>query len=490
MRREQNILKELDWTTIAIWFTMVVCGWFSIYAACFDFENYEVFDLSLRHGQQLIWIGVSVIAAIIVLVFDTKFYGNIAPFFYIFMIVVLIVTIFIAPDIKGSHSWIQIGGFRMQPAEFAKYATALALAKYMSTYGYDVRKPGKFWLTMLLIGVPMLIIIGQSETGSALVFAVFILVLYREGLNGAFLVYGALTAIFFVLVIRYNNLPQPDDAVLFEQYGYFIVFLLAVIIGAFQIIKYTGDSIFLKVYISVNVVVWTVCLILKAAIPSLMSYTFISSLSFGISAFMFFLFSVIRRSWIYLFIVLFFAGTVGLCMASDYAFNKVLQPHQQIRIKVVLGLEDDPQGAGYNVRQAKIAIGSGGFFGKGFLNGTQTKLNYVPEQDTDFIFCTIGEEKGFFGATFVIVLYVVFILRLIALAERQRSKFSRIYGYCVASIFFFHFCINIGMVIGILPVIGIPLPFFSYGGSSMLAFTVLLFTFIKLDTKRMDSLAA
>lgn len=490
MRREQNILRELDWTTIVMWLLMVICGWCSIYAACYDYENYGLFDLSLRHGQQFIWIGVSLVAAIIILVFDTKFFGNIAPFFYIFMVLVLIVTIFVAPDVKGSHSWIQIGGFRLQPAEFAKYATALALSKYMSSYGYDIRKPKNFWLTALLVGFPMLIIIAQQETGSALVFAVFILVLYREGLNGGFLIYGALTALFFVLVIRYNNLPQDPDAVLHEQYGYMIVFLLAVATGIFQIIGYTRNSVFLKVYLAVNIAIWTTCLIIKMVKPTLISYTAISTISFVASALMFFLYSVIRRSSTGLLIMLFFIGTAGLCYASDYAFDKVLQPHQQIRIKVVLGLEDDPQGAGYNVRQAKIAIGSGGFTGKGFLNGTQTKLNYVPEQHTDFIFCTIGEEKGFVGTTAVILLYVVFILRLIKLAERQRSNFSRIYGYCVACIFFFHFCINIGMVIGILPVIGIPLPFFSYGGSSMLAFTVLLFTFIKLDTQRMDTLAA
>lgn len=490
MRREQNIFRELDWITIGIWLIMVVCGWFTIYAACFDFENYGVFDLSLRHGQQIIWIGISIVAAVIMLVFDTKFYSNIAPFFYLLMIIVLFVTIFVAPDVKGSHSWIQIGGFRMQPAEFAKYATALALSKYMSSYGYDVRKTKDFWLTALLIGAPMLIIIGQQETGSALVFAVFVLVLYREGLNGDFLIYGALAALFFVLVIRYNNLPQDPDALVLEQTGYTYVFFLAVLTGVFQIVRYTKDSLFLKVYLAVNIGIWVVCLIIKAAMPSKLSYTFISSLSFLTSAILFIFFSFIRRSKAYLLIVLFFVGTAGLCYASDYAFDNVLQPHQQIRIKVVLGLEDDPQGAGYNVRQAKIAIGSGGFAGKGFLNGTQTKLNYVPEQHTDFIFCTIGEEKGFIGTTGVILLYVIFILRLITLAERQRSKFSRIYGYSVACIFFFHFCINIGMVIGILPVIGIPLPFFSYGGSSMLAFTILLFTFIKLDTQRMDTLAA
>lgn len=490
MRREQNILKELDWTTIILWFTMVVCGWFTIYAACYDFENYDIFDLSLRHGQQIVWIGLSMLAAVFMLVLDTKFYGNIAPFFYAFMILLLILTIFIAPDVKGSHSWIQIGGFRFQPAEFAKYATALMLAKYISSYGYDIKKTKNFWYTAMLIGAPMLIIIAQQETGSALVFAVFILVLYREGLNGGFLIYGALTALFFVLVIKYNNIPQSPDAVITEQYGYVIVFIMAVFIGIVQIARYTKDSLFLKIYVAVNVVIWTACLIVKALVPNIISYTLISVVSFSSSALMFLIFSVVRRSKVYLFILAFFIGTAGLCFVSDYAFDKVLQPHQQIRIKVVLGLEDDPQGAGYNVRQAKIAIGSGGLTGKGFLNGTQTKLNYVPEQDTDFIFCTIGEEKGFVGTTAVILLYVVFIMRLLILAERQRSKFSRVFGYCVASIFFFHFCINIGMVIGILPVIGIPLPFFSYGGSSMLAFTVLLFTFIKLDTRRMDTMAA
>lgn len=489
MRREQNILKQLDWTTIGIWFIMVVCGWFTIFAACYDFEHAEVFDMSMRHGQQLRWIGISICAAILVLAIDTKFYGNISVPLYILTLALLVLTIFVASDVRGSHSWIQIGGFRFQPAEIAKYATSLLLAKYMSSYGYNMKRQKDFLLTAIIIVVPMLVIIAQKETGSALVFAVFALVLFREGLNGDFLIYGVLCILFFVLVTRYNNIPPDPSAVVVEHYGYVVVFTLAVLVGLFLIFHYTNDSNMARVYAGVNVSIWVIGLILRFTLPSFMSFTIISYVSFGVSVLMFFIYAFIRRRSIYLLIILFFMGTAGLCFASDYAFNKILQPHQQIRIKVVLGLEDDPQGAGYNVRQAKIAIGSGGFWGKGFLHGTQTKLNYVPEQDTDFIFCTIGEEQGFLGTTAVILMYVFFIGRLIYLAERQRTKFSRIYGYSVASIFFFHFCINIGMVIGLLPVIGIPLPFFSYGGSSLLACTVLLFTFLKLDTRYTDTMA-
>jgi len=490
MKREQNILQSIDWTTVALWGIMVISGWFTIFAACYDYEHAQILDMTLRHGQQLKWIGISSLVAIFILAIDTKFFGNIAIPLYVIMIGLLVVTIFIAPEVKGSHSWIQIGGFRFQPAEFAKYATSLLLAKYMSTYGYNIKNTRNFIVTALIIGLPMLIIVGQQETGSALVFLVFILVLFREGLNADYLIYGALTIIFFVLVIRFNNIEPSPDAIVVEHYGYLIVFTLATLIGLALIIHYTRDALLFKVYAITNVSIWAVGLIVKMIKASLFTYTTISIASFAASALLFIIFAFIRRSKTHLAIILFFIFTAGLCYVSDYAFSKVLQPHQQQRIKVVLGLEDDPQGAGYNVRQAKIAIGSGGFFGKGFLNGTQTKLNYVPEQDTDFIFCTIGEEQGFFGTSIVIVLYLLFIGRVVYLAERQRTKFSRIYGYCVASIFFFHFCINIGMVIGLLPVIGIPLPFYSYGGSSMLAFTILLFTFIKLDTRHTDTMAA
>ncbi len=484
MREDQNILKQLDWTIIIMWFAMIIMGWLTIYAACYDYEHSEIFDIGMRYGQQVIWIAIAIVFAAFVVAIDTRFYTSIAIPLYVLMIGVLILTIFIAPEVKGSHSWIQLGGFRFQPAELAKYATALCLAKYMSTYGYDIKNTKNFLLTAIIIGLPMLIIVAQQETGSALVFAVFILVLFREGLNGDFLIYGALTILFFVLVIKFNNIPISPDAVVDEHYGYMIVFLLAVIIGVFLIFHYTNDVALFKVYVVTTLSIWLLGIVVKLIKYDLISYTLISEVSFAASALLFFIFSIIRRSKVHLRIVMFFICTAVLCFAADYAFNKVLQPHQQIRIKVVMGLEDDPQGAGYNVRQAKIAIGSGGFFGKGFLNGTQTKLNYVPEQDTDFIFCTIGEEMGFVGTTFVILLYVAFIYRLVIMAERQRTAFSRIYGYSVASIFFFHFCINIGMVIGLLPVIGIPLPFFSYGGSSMIAFTILLFTFVKLDSQR------
>ncbi|MCQ2351144.1 MAG: rod shape-determining protein RodA [Paludibacteraceae bacterium] len=489
MRAEQNILKNLDWATIIIWFVMVMAGWLTIYAACYDYEHTRIFDMSMRYGQQLVWIAVASVFAILLIAIDTKFYGSIAIPLYVLMIGLLILTIFVAPEVKGSHSWIQIGGFRFQPAELAKYATALCLAKYMSSYGYNIKNSKNFLVTALIIGLPMLIIIAQQETGSALVFAVFILVLFREGLDGDFLIYGALAILFFVLVIKFNNIPLPPDAPIVEHYGYMIVFIIAVLTGIFLIFHYTGDIPMFNVYAITNASIWVLGIILKLIKADLLSYTLISEVSFAASALLFFIYAIIRRSRVHLRVILFFILTAGLCFAADYAFNNVLQPHQQIRIKVVMGLEDDPQGAGYNVRQAQIAIGSGGLTGKGFLNGTQTKLNYVPEQDTDFIFCTIGEETGFLGTTFIVLLYVVFISRLVYLAERQRTPFSRIYGYSVASIFFFHFCINIGMVIGLLPVIGIPLPFFSYGGSSMIAFTILLFTFIKLDTRHTETMA-
>lgn len=489
MERKVSLIKSLDWITIAIYVVMVAAGWVTIYAACYDLDHPEIFNFSMRHGMQLIWIICAAILAVAVLLIDGKFYNNIAYIFYGLMIVLLIATIFISPNIKGSHSWIKIGTFSIQPAEFAKYATALCLAKFMSSYQFNLHQARNIAIIAAIICIPMLIIIGQSETGSALVFAAFLLVLFREGMDGSFLVFGFLFVVFFILVLRFNNIPlEVGELPTGESYGYIIVYLLAVIASAILIKYYLNDIAFIKLYILLNIVVYFIGGIIHLINVSWLSYTNITLISMIVSILLLVGWSVYKRRKTYFMLSLFLITTIALSYSADYAFNKVLEPHQQIRIKIVLGLEDDPQGAGYNVRQSQIAIGSGGLTGKGFLHGTQTKLNYVPEQDTDFIFCTIGEEQGFAGSFALVSLYVILLIRLIILAERQRSPFSRIYGYSVVSILFFHFCINIGMVIGLVPVIGIPLPFFSYGGSSMWGFTILLFTFIRLDANRMEVL--
>lgn len=488
MQRTSNMFKSLDWVTVAIYFVMIIAGWFTIYAARFDYDHAYVFDFSVRHGMQILWILFALILALSILLIDSKFYSRIAYVFYGAMLLLLVLTIFISPDIKGSHSWIKIGSFSIQPAEFAKYATALCLAKFMSSFRFDLRRPRNYITVAAIIAVPAMIIIAQSETGSALVFSSFLLVLFREGMDGMFLLVGSVAVLFFILVLRYNNLPVDEGVVVNEKYGYIIVFLLAIAIVAALVYYYTRDKGVIKVYAITNGVILLVGATVHFFFPEIVTYTIISLVCIVASIIVLVIMSFVRWRMTFAMLACLLVASVGLAFSVNYAFDQILEPHQQIRIKIVLGLADDPQGAGYNVNQSQIAIGSGGLIGKGFLNGTQTKLDYVPEQDTDFIFCTIGEEMGFLGTFGFIALYVFLLIRLVFLAERQRSPFSRVYGYSVASIFFFHFTINIGMVIGLLPVIGIPLPFFSYGGSSMWGFTILLFTFLRLDANRMEVL--
>lgn len=485
MRQRENVLRMIDWLTIGLYLLLVVFGWFTIYAASYDFDNSSWIDFSARHGKQLIWIAFALVLAVLVLLIDSKFYNNFAYVFYALMIGLLIVTIFVAPDVKGSHSWIRIGSFQIQPAEFAKYATLLCLAKFMSSYQFTIQNKRNLLLSLFIIFLPALIIIAQSETGSALVFFSLLLVLFREGMNGIVLVLGALAVLFFILVLRFNNLPDVGDTS--ELYGFICAFVVACLVAVFFVYLYTRDKICVRALLASGGIIWLVGGIVHYFYPGIL-LTWVAYVQIGITMMMLLGWSFRVRRKAYFMVALFLVATIGLAMTADYAFNKVLAPHQQIRIKIVLGLEDDPQGAGYNVRQSQIAIGSGGVTGKGYLNGTQTKLNYVPEQDTDFIFCTIGEEHGFLGSSLFVIVYAFFMIRLIYIAERQRSAFSRIYGYGLVSIFLFHFFINLGMVTGITPVIGIPLPFISYGGSSLWGFTIMLFTFIRLDANRMEVL--
>lgn len=378
-----------------------------------------IYDMEMNYGKQLMWIGISSFIGLLILLVDEKFFYAFSYPIYIITILLLLAVLAFATTVKGSSSWIEIGGFRMQPAEFAKFGTSLALARYLGGFNIKFKDRKVQYIAGAMIILPMAIILLQNETGSALVFTSFIFMLYREGLPGYFLFIGFMMALLGVLAL---------------------------------------------------------------VIPSL--YLIIS---IGAIAALFTL--IIRRNRQNLLIV---AGVAMFAMAYvssiGYAFENILQPHQKSRINVLLGKEVDLKGAGYNVQQSKIAIGSGGLMGKGFLEGTQNKFRFVPEQSTDFIFCTIGEEYGFIGSTIFIILYLVLLWRILIMAERQRQKFNRIYGYCVASILFFHFAINIGMTLGLLPVIGIPLPFFSYGGSALLSFTILLFIFIRLDANRQNEL--
>lgn len=419
MQNNRSLLANIDWATVLIFLALTFMGWVSIYSAVYDEEYSSIFDMSQRYGKQLMWIVLALVLAFMVMLTDAKFFPAFAFPIYFLILFILIGVLLFGTTISGSKSWFQIGGFALQPSEFAKFGTALALASYLGRLNSDLRNLNTRLVAIGIIMLPALLILAQYDTGSAIVFGVFILVLYREGMSGAVMVIGLMAVVLFLATL------------------------------------YTDQT----------VVIIGLCVL------------------FGIALFFIkrHLLNILKLFGILLIAVVF-------VFSVDYVFNNVLEPHQTTRINVLLGLESDLKGAGYNVNQSKIAIGSGGFFGKGFLNGTQTKYNFVPEQSTDFIFCTVGEEYGFAGSLVVISLYITLLIRLITLAERQRSAFSRIYGYGVASIIFFHFAINIGMTIGLVPVIGIPLPFFSYGGSSLWAFTIMLFVFLRQDAYRLNSI--
>lgn len=418
-RKNKTILHNLDWSVIAIYLVLVFFGWVNIYAAVYDGEHSSILDFTCRYGKQLIWIGTSLLLALFVLILDPKFFSQTAYIFYGIFTLMLVAVLVIGSETKGAKSWFGVGDFGIQPSEFAKAATALALAKVLSSVDADFSQLRTKLTAIIIIAVPMLLILLQNDTGSALVFCSFVLVLFREGLSSYVLIVGAVCVVLFILALLVNKF---------------------VLIG---------------VLLAVSLVAWR--LVRRRA----------------------------HKTKVWLFLGLFVISSLFV-LSVDVAFNNVLGQHQKDRIEVLLGKKDDPKGVGYNVNQSKIAIGSGGLLGKGFLNGTQTKYNFVPEQDTDFIFCTVGEEWGFVGSAATLVLFVVLCVKLVKMAERQRSRFSRIYGYGVAGILFFHYFVNIGMTIGVLPVIGIPLPFLSYGGSSLWSFTLLLFIFIRQDASRLE----
>lgn len=470
----------MDWFTIGIYLMLIVFGWFSICGASYDYSDRDFLDFSTRAGKQFVWIICSFGLGFVLLMLEDTLYDMFAYIIYIGLILLLVVTIFMAPDTKGSRSWLILGPVSLQPAEFAKFATALALAKYMSAYSFTMKNWKNMAMLAFLILLPMVLIILQRETGSALVYVAFFLVLYREGMPGVVLFSGICAVVYFVVGIRFGQTYIADTPTPIGEFAVLSMILLFAggMAWVYQkkwepvrnIIGGAGIALLIAYLISEYVIPFNLVWVQWGLCVVVVGYLFFLSLS--------------ERQLSYFLIGLFAIGSIGFLYSGDYFFNKVLEPHQQIRIKVVLGMEEDLAGAGYNVNQSKIAIGSGGLTGKGFLNGTQTKLKYVPEQDTDFIFCTVGEEEGFIGSTAVLLLFLTLILRLIVLAERQQSAFGRVYGYSVLSIFLFHLFINIGMVLGLTPVIGIPLPFFSYGGSSLWGFTILLFIFLRIDAGR------
>lgn len=484
MRRDDSLINNLDWVTVAIYAILVICGWFCIYGAVYNFEDTAFWSLSERYGKQLVWIGFAFVVATVLLNIDHRLYNFFAYPLYGVGIFLLLVTLVVAPDIKGSRSWLVLGPISLQPAEFVKTVTCLALAKFMSSFGFALRGLRNYATVILIIFLPAAIIILQQETGSALVYLALVIVLYREGMPGIVLFLALCLVIFFIVAIRFGQ--EVITEAYSDSLGVFIVVMLAIVIQLGLLIAYRRN-----VVVSRNILLGTLLVIgLSCLINRYLGVNVrFLYVAYGIvvaSVIYLLWVSISRRRLAYTGVAFFLLASVAYANVANYAFKNVLQPHQQVRIEVALGMKDDPKKAGYNVNQSKIAIGSGGVLGKGFLNGTQTKLKYVPEQDTDFIFCTVGEEHGFVGSLFVLLMFSALLLRLLYLAERQRSDFSRIYGYCVASIIFFHLAINIGMVIGLTPVIGIPLPFFSYGGSSLWGFTILLFIFLRLDASRME----
>lgn len=484
MRQNQNdrglsVFRNIDWITLVLYLLMVGAGVVSIYAASYDFDNASMFSFDEFSGKQVRWIGLGLVLGFVVLLTDARIYETYAYPIYAAMLLLLLITPFIAHDIKGSRSWISLGPMSLQPAEFAKVATALALARLFSAYNFVLNtRAVNYVRALLIIFVPILLILLQNETGSALAYTALILVLYREGMPGIILFAALMAVVIFVVAVKFTTMT-----ILGLTVGHLAVLVLLMLVMTGMSMVYGR-----RLEITRNVFLWFAGVVLLTwllagpcgfHIPGMA--VLIGAIAVGCGYLGAESFRRHRRAL--LVPVLTAVLSVGFMFSVGAAFGS-LQPHQQQRIRVVLGIEEDLRGAGYNVNQSKIAIGSGGFSGKGFLNGTQTKLKYVPEQHTDFIFCTIGEEQGFLGSLGVVALYVAMVLRVLTLAERQPRPFGRVYAYCVASLLIFHFCINIGMVIGLCPVIGIPLPLFSYGGSSLWGFTLLLFILLRIDAAR------
>lgn len=435
MHRKGNILKNLDWFTVLLYVGLMLMGWFNIYSASYNADHSSMFDASQEYGKQFIWIMTACVLAFVIMLFDGDFIRRASPVIYGITTILLVLVLIFGKEVNGAKAWFGFGSFGIQPSEFSKLGISLMLAYYLSQPNIRIADFKTKLIAVGIILLPTLLIMLQPDTGTVLVFTAYILVMYREGLSGNILLLGLLAIVLAVLSLVLKATTLSFFSLELPGHYFLMIFLVLAAVLIF----------------------------------------------FGIKRFMLPRFR--RRN--YMLLIGTVAGSLLFIGTLDQVFENVLEPHQKIRINILLGLAEDPQGAGYNVKQSKTAIGSGGFSGKGYLDGTLTKFKYVPMQSTDFIFCTIGEEWGFLGSTFVIVVFVTLMLRLIFIAERQRSTFTRIYGYSVACIFFMHVLINVGMAIGLAPVIGIPLPFFSYGGSSLWGFTILLFILLRLDTERL-----
>jgi rod shape determining protein RodA len=470
VERSNNILARLDWVTVMLWLVMMIMGWLNIYAAVYNEQHTSIFDMSQRYGKQLIFIIAAIVLAVMVMVTDNKFWFFFAWFIYGFFILMLILVLIIGKEINGAKAWFGVGAFSIQPSEFAKFATGLALASYLNSKRQMLGAREVLAATAIII-VPVLLIALQPDMGSVVTYFAFFIVLYREGVSIWVFITAILAVALFFLTLILGNLPVAIGLLVAAAIVLLITSGYMMTLKAAAVMAVTGGVAFLIGHYILDLD--TVLIIVLAVILAGMVY-----------AWFIYRLKLVNQAIIYAFLL----GGLLYLFTVDYAFHTALKPHQQTRINIMLGMEDDPFGEGYNLNQSLISIGSGGFTGKGYLNGTQTKFKFVPEQSTDFIFCTVGEEWGFIGSAVVIGLFVWLLLRLMMMAERQRTTFVRAYGYGVFALFLVHFFVNIGMTIGVMPVIGIPLPFFSYGGSSLWGFTMLLFIFLRLDAGRTEYL--
>lgn len=469
MTDKLKISGEIDWLAVLLYLLLVIFGWLNVFASAYTEDFRSVFDIRQNYGDQLLWILASFILVVVIFAIDHRFYHFFAYLIFGFAVLSLLAVLAVGVEVNNSRSWIRVMGFSLQPSEFVKVATALAIARYLSGFNIRLWTWRSMTIVALLLGIPAGLIILQPDFGTALVFSCFMLVLYRQGMPGWIL---ALTIFVSVLFLMTMLIPPPAVVL--------ILFVMALAGYGFVNRKpwqalYAG-LIFLAIYLSIR--------FLSPYSPWKPDAYLTTLAAVALSSVVYLVVSFAAKIRYVLITLLLLGAFIGFTFTVDYTFNHILKPHQQTRVNILLGKETDIRDVGYNLNQSKIAIGSGGFLGKGYLRGTQTKLDFVPEQSTDFIFCTVGEEWGFLGTTLVVLLFAGLLVRLLHIAERQRSQFARIYGYGVISILFFHFAVNIGMSIGLFPVIGIPLPFFSYGGSSMMAFTTLLFILLRLDSVR------
>lgn len=466
-----NIWNGIDKITILLFLMLITMGWFNIYAAVYNEDHAGLLDMSQRYGKQFIWIIASLIIAIFVVIIDNRFYFFFSWFIYGFAMLLLVLVLIVGAKINGARSWFEFGSLSVQPSEFAKFATALALAAYLSTKRQELTKLKMILPAIAVILFPALLTALQPDMGSSIVYFSLFIVLFREGMSPYIFVSGLLMLILFFLTLLVNNLYLTIALVI-------IASLLILVATRKWKMVLSGAGVF--------IVIGAILYLLNYYVFKRFSKEIIVLISLFLSGVAYAYYIYTRKAFSVLIIYLFLIGSILFVNSVDYSFNNLLPAHQKDRINILLGIKSDPHGTGYNVNQSIISIGSGGLTGKGFLQGTQTKFKFVPKQSSDFIFCTIGEEWGFLGSFVVIGIYMYLLLRLLVLAERQRSVFSRVYGYGVVSILFTHVFINIGMAVGLVPVIGIPLPFFSYGGSSLWGFTILLFIFLRLDASRTE----